>query len=105
MSGSQSFFATMLDLSFQEFITIRIVKVLYVLLLLLVGIWALAILIGGLASGRAIGMLGGVVGAPIAFILGALGARVYMELLIVFFRIAENTDTLVQMKSVTGGTN
>jgi Zn-dependent protease with chaperone function len=89
-----SFFQALFDTSFREFITTRIIKVLYVLGMVLAGLGALGILIGGLSQGGA--GVASIIIAPLAFILWVISLRVWLELVIVIFRIADNTDILAK---------
>ena len=95
MNDAKSFFSSLLDMSFSDFFTPKIIKVLFILAIIGSAIWALALLVAGIASGSAGGILGGLIGAPIVFILAVILSRVYLELLLVMFRIAENTGRLV----------
>jgi hypothetical protein len=97
------FFSALFDLSFGEFITTRLVKLLYILLLLLVAIGVLVGIIGGLVTMFTDSFFGGlltIVGTSIGALIYVIMARVGMELLIVIFRIAENTSELVRMKKM-----
>ncbi len=93
---NKGFFASLFDLSFSEFVTIRIIKVLFVLAIILSGIFAVGILVAGLAGGAGKGVLA-LIAAPIVFFLYVLGARIWLEVIIVLFRIAENTGKLVEL--------
>ena len=64
---------------------------LYVCAMVGSGVWALTILFGFFASKSFGGILAGLVLAPIAFLVGTILARIWLETLIVLFRIAENT--------------
>ena len=87
----KGFFGRLFDLSFNEFITTKIITVLYVCAMIGAGVWGLAILFGGFATKSFGGILTGLVLAPIAFLVGTILARIWLETLIVLFRIAENT--------------
>ena len=93
--GNKGFFSSLFDLSFTEFVTIRIIKVLFVLAIIGSGIGALAVLIGGIAGGGAQAFIS-IILAPIVFFLYILLARIWLEVIIVLFRIAENTGKLVE---------
>ena len=88
---TKGFFGRLFDLSFNEFITTKIITVLYVCAMIGAGVWALTILFGGFATKSFGGILAGLVLAPIAFLVGTILARIWLETLIVLFRIAENT--------------
>ncbi len=89
----------LLDLSFTEFVTSRLLRGLYIILLVLVAIGALAGIIGGLVAMFTRGFLAGlatVVGTAIGTLVAAILVRVWIELIMVLFRIAENTNELVR---------
>jgi hypothetical protein len=99
---TKGFFGALFDLSFSEFVTTKLIKVLYVLLLILIAIGFLIVFFGGIVGlfrhgGFAQGLLT-IVLAPIGALLYVILARMWMELVIVLFRIAENTTELVRMK-------
>ena len=95
---------TLFDLSFSSFITTKIIRVLYAIGIVLAGLLALGTLLGGFASdGGGAAILGGVILAPVVFFLAVLAVRVYMEVIIVLFKIAENTSAIAQ--HVTRGPN
>lgn len=83
------------DLSFSEFITTRIIKVLFIVGIAVAALGALGILISGFAIGLTHGILMLIV-SPIVFLLYVLLVRVWCEIIIVMFRIAENTSRLVE---------
>ena len=96
--AQQGFFSGLFDFSFKDFITIRVIKVLFILAIIGSAIAALAMLIGGFMSfrvgaGRALLMI---IGSPILFFVYVLLARIWLEIVVVIFRIAENTSTLVE---------
>lgn len=90
----QGFLASLFDFSFQEFITTRIVKVLFVLGIIASGLWAIVFLLTGLSQGGAFAF-GALIGAPLGFLMIVLGTRVWLELIIVVFRVADHTAELV----------
>jgi hypothetical protein len=92
--GTQKgFFGALFDLSFSDFITTRLIKILYVLAIVLCGLGALAMIIMGFSESAGLGILLLVL-SPIVFLLYVIMARVWLEIIIVVFRIAENTQTL-----------
>lgn len=89
-SHDGGFFGKLFDFSFEQFITLSIIKVIYILLIVLSGLGALGLLISLAAQGGAAIVLGLIL-APIVFIVYVILARVWLEFLIVVFRIADNT--------------
>jgi membrane associated rhomboid family serine protease len=96
MPDRKSFLDALFDLSFDDFVLPRIVKLLYVLgvavaLLYGLGMW------GTLAYNEGIpGFVAGAVLGPLLAAAGILVARVYLELLIVIFRIAEDLSAVAE---------
>lgn len=95
MEQSTGFFQALFDTSFSNFITIRIIKFLYIVAIIFIGIGALAQIFISFNESAGMGILFLIL-APIIFVLGTILARIYMELIIVLFRIAENTGELVK---------
>ncbi len=96
--AEKGFFGALFDISFSEFITVRLIKVLFVIAIIGSAIGAVTILIGGIASGGGAAFLS-IIMAPIAFFLYVLMARVWLELILVMFRISDNVDKLAEQKS------
>jgi hypothetical protein len=98
----KGFFGTLFDLSFSEFITTKLIKVLYILLLILVAIGFVIAFFSSLVTmfsrGGFLQGLVGIVLTPIGALIYVILARMWMELIIVIFRIAENTTELVRLK-------
>ena len=87
----RGFFSALYDFSFHTFVTPKIIRVLYILALVIIGLWSLYFLISGFTPSDATGMLVHIVVAPIIFVIGSIFARVYLEFIIAVFNIAENT--------------
>jgi len=83
----------LLDLSFQRFITISVIKIVYIIGIALFALGALAAIIAGFTQGFLAG-IGGLVVVPIVFVLYVLFFRIYCELIVVLFRIAQNTSIM-----------
>ncbi|MDH7601530.1 MAG: DUF4282 domain-containing protein [Armatimonadota bacterium] len=110
MNQDKGFFAGLFDFSFSEFITTRIIKVLYALAVIVSGFVALVMFIGGLVQFgsdplRGFGMI---ILSPILFILYVIAARVSLELVIIVFRIQQNTEEIAargRQSNTTGAQN
>ncbi len=89
------FFQALFDLSFSEFITTRIIKVLYILAIIVVGLFALVFFLGMATRGVA-GLIVGLIVAPLLFLLYVIVTRVWLELIMVIFRIADHTRQIAQ---------
>ncbi len=98
-AGGRGFFGSLFDFSFTSFVTPKIIKVLFILGVLVVSLYAVIMLGVGLLSmvqGRVGAGLGAILLAPIVFVLGLCYVRVLLELMVAIFRIAENTSQLAQ---------
>ncbi len=89
--SQKSFFTALFDFSFEEFVTIRIVKVLFALAILGSAAAALTFVIFAFQAGGVLAGLASLVVAPLFFLIYVLMSRVGLEVIMVLFRIAENT--------------
>jgi len=98
MDQGKGFFAELFDFSFSEFITTKIIKVLFVLAVIASAIGGLAVLGTGITymSWSPLRGLLMIILSPVAFILYVIAARVYLELIMIIFRIAENTEEIAK---------
>ena len=96
-----SFFRALFDFSFSEFVTTKIIKLLYVITIILAALTWLGVLVYMLNWGQAWAVLAGLIGAPIGFVVQVIFTRVGYEILIVVFGIAENTRDMAW--ALTGG--
>jgi hypothetical protein len=92
------FFAKLFELSFSEFITLQIIKYLYIIGIAFAGFTALGSLFTGFAVikddfGKGIF---GILFSPLLFIFITLMVRLALEAIVATFRIAENTTKLVE---------
>ena len=97
METPKGFFTTLFDFSFSEFIVPKIIKVLFGIGIIGAAIFALGMIVSGFAGHWARGLLM-IILSPVFFALGVIIVRVYMELILVLFRIADNTSKMVQDK-------
>jgi hypothetical protein len=99
MENTKGFFGSLFDLSFKSLIAMRIIKVLYVLAIVLIGLYALLFIAGGFGRSTAAGLVVLVVVVPIFTLVSLIYTRVLLEVLIAVFRIMENTSELVARAS------
>lgn len=90
------FFGSLFDLSFTNFITTKLVKVIYILCLAGAALMALFIAFTGLYQGGFTGILMAFLLAPLGFLLGVMYSRVMLEIVIVVFRMAEHLGEIAQ---------
>lgn len=91
----RGFLRSLLDISFTSLITTRIVKVLYVLAMIGIGLYAIFIVIAAFSASTAAGVAVLLVGAPLFILFTLIYTRVLLEVFVALFRIMENTNELV----------
>jgi hypothetical protein len=117
MGDRKGFIGALFDLSFTTFVTTRVVKVLYVLTLVLLVIGYIAIAISIFSGGEEVASIGSdgeltttggganvglgvfwlVILGPLLLFLYTLLYRVFYEIIIVVFRIYENTRDQLEL--------
>ncbi|MBU1909645.1 MAG: DUF4282 domain-containing protein [Verrucomicrobia bacterium] len=94
----KSFFETLFDLSFTEFVTTRLIKLIFVLGIIFSALAGLKRIVWAFRFfGFGSGLLSLVI-TPILFIVAVLLVRIWCEMIIAVFRIAENTGRLVELQ-------
>jgi hypothetical protein len=87
-AGGTGFFSRLFDVSMKTFITPSLIKVLFILGLIAISIFTLILVVAGTqADGGIIFILL----APLYWFFGVLYLRVILEVIVVLFRIEENT--------------
>lgn len=95
----EGFFKSLFDFSFSSFITTRVIKILYILFVIGAVITALGIIIAGFTRGPGNGLFNLIIVGPLVFLLWVIGARVYLEIILVIFRIGEDLSEIRKGKS------
>jgi Domain of unknown function (DUF4282) len=90
----KGFFGSLFDFSFTSLITTRIIRVLYALAVVLFSIGAVILMISGIASGRAGGFIFAILIVPLAYFFYLVTTRIWMEFLIVVFRIGDDINAI-----------
>ena len=93
----RGFFARLFDFSFEEFITPSIIKVLFIIAMVIIGLSVLGGIIVGFMSSAGLGV-GALIGGLIFGFFALLYARVILEVFIVFFRIRDDTEEIANSK-------
>ncbi len=91
MPDEKNFFAGLFDFSFQQQLTRRIVKLLYIIGILAGGIAVVTCVVLGFQQSPAQGLINLVAGI-VALFVGILVTRVLLELSLVILRIAEGIE-------------
>lgn len=96
---AKGFFSGLFDFSFETFVALKVIKVLYALFLVLLVFGILGGLGAGVMSmvqGEVLAGIGMLVALPFAALLYLVLGRVYFELIIVGFKIAEDADEIAR---------
>jgi hypothetical protein len=93
-AGQKNFFAALFDFSFTSFINSRVIKILYVLVVIMTGLGALVSTFAAFKVNATLGLLTLVIVDPLYIIIVLTLWRVFLEALIVFFRIGEDVRAL-----------
>lgn len=96
VSTSRGFFGSLFDLSFTNFITTKVIKFLFVLAIILAGLAAIGMIAFSNNPYNNIPPALSIILAPIVFFIYVLLARVWMEIIIVMFRMAEHLAEIAQ---------
>ena len=96
-----SFFKALFDFTFTEFVTIKIIKFLYILTIFVSALTWLGVLIYSFSLRSAGAVIGAIIFCPIGFFLQVVFARVGYEILFVVFGIADHTRDMAW--ALTGG--
>lgn len=90
LSDSKGFLASLFDFGFTSFVTPKIVKVLYVLIMIGLGLGALVIIFSLFGHSLIAGIIGLLIVAPLYFVVFLAFYRIIMELFVVIFRISDD---------------
>ncbi|HEY1508469.1 MAG TPA: DUF4282 domain-containing protein [Solirubrobacteraceae bacterium] len=94
----RGFFSALFDLSFSTLVTTRVIKFIYVITLIVIGLAALFFVVAAFAQSAALGVLTLIVIAPVLSLLYVIYARVLLEVIIALFRLVEYNRELVALK-------
>ncbi len=95
MEEQKGFLGALFDFSFSDFITIKLIKILYILGIIFSGIAAIMVIVNGFNISAGAGIIFLIL-SPLFFLLYVILVRVWLEIIIVIFRIAENTKQMVE---------
>jgi Domain of unknown function (DUF4282) len=99
----KGFFGSLFDISFSSLVATRVIKVLYVLSIVLIGLMALVFVAGAFAQSVGAGLFTLLIVAPLAALLYLIYVRVILEVIICVFRIMETNVELVSLQRAATG--
>lgn len=93
---------SLVDFRFQSFATPRLIRILYAISFVVIALYGLFFLIGGLSEGGFLAVAA-LFGAPLFVLFALLYARVMTEVIAVLFRLGENTTRMVALLETGAG--
>ena len=99
MNHERGFLSSLFDLSFTDLITLRLIKVVYVLVIIAAAAASLGYVVVAFKASTAGGFLA-LLFSWIPFLIYVILARVSLEMVIIFFRISEDVKVLVGRKKI-----
>jgi hypothetical protein len=94
-ADSRGFLAALFDFSFTSYVTPKVIRVLYILAVIGLGLFSFLIVVGGFfLGGPLVGLLALVIVAPLYFFWSLALYRITLEFFVVIFRIAEDIRAL-----------
>ena len=98
---AKGFFASLFDFGFTSFITLKFLRVIYGVVVVLILLISVAILVASISQGGMYALLAIVV-VPIVTLIYLVLTRVSLEIVALFFRIGENTSLMVAAANRAG---
>jgi hypothetical protein len=90
----EGFLKALFDTRFGTLITPKIIRVLYILIMIVLVILAIGFIIAAFSNSVGLGIATLLVFAPIGFLIYLIVARIYLELAIVAFKINESAQQI-----------
>jgi len=87
-----NFLQPLFDFSFHQSVTTRMVKFLYLLFILSAALLAFSFIIVGFGTSILFGILTLLIGAPVVFFLMVISSRVFLETILLVFRVADQVS-------------
>ncbi len=97
MDQPSNFLNALYDFSFTEFVTTKLIKVIFGIGLFIAAITSLGFIVNGFSDSFFKGLLFLIL-SPVVFVILSILVRVYLEIVIVLFRIAEHVATIASSK-------
>jgi len=97
MEEPKGFFTTLFDFSFSEFIVPKVIQTLFVIGILAAAVGAFFFIVWGFRGGFFAGLLT-IILSPIIFVIYVILVRVFLEAVMVLFRISDNLTKIAEAK-------
>ena len=102
------FFSSLFDLNFSRVVTTRVVKWLYLIVIILVALGLIGYIVTAIISGSVVAIVLAVIVGPLVALLYIIVARIFFEVLVAIFRILETNREIAflerqQLSHMQGG--
>jgi Domain of unknown function (DUF4282) len=91
---AMGFIRSLYDFSFSSFVTLRVIRVLYVLITILYSLAAVIVFIGVLVQHKPADIVAAIILVPIGYLIYLTFARIAMEILMVLFNIGKDVRSI-----------
>jgi hypothetical protein len=92
--SAKGFVGSLFDFGFTSFVTPLVVKVLYVLIMIVLGLVGLGSVVIAFAVNTVLGIFTLIIAAPLSFFISLALYRIILELFVVIFRVAEDIHAI-----------
>lgn len=93
---SKGFIGSLFDFSFRNFVTAKIIGVLYIISVVIIALYTVFLIVAAFEASPAFGAVTLLILGPLVFLVSVIYVRVLLEIAIVLFRISENTSEMVR---------
>jgi uncharacterized membrane protein len=97
MTQKKSFLESLFDFSFNNFVAIRVIGVLYIISIALISLVCLGVIFGTLTSGDIGRILGVLIFTPLGWIFYVILIRIGLESLAAAIKTSENTAQMLEI--------
>jgi uncharacterized membrane protein len=97
VSQRKSFIESLFDISFNNFVAIRVIGILYIISVALISLVCLGVIFSSLASGNISTILGALVFTPLGWIFYVILIRIGLESLAAAIKTSENTAQMLEI--------
>ncbi len=91
---AKGFIRSLYDFSFSSFVTLRVIRVLYVLITILYSLAAVFVFVGALIAHKPVDIAVAIIVVPIGYLIYLTLARIAMEILMVLFNIGKDVRSI-----------
>jgi Domain of unknown function (DUF4282) len=98
---AKGFFSALFDLSFKSYIFPKVIKILFVIVIILSALGAFGLIVESFIANVVLGILAVIILAPLYFLLTVIFYRVIFEVVSAVFTIAENSTKMVHIATTS----